>query len=179
MSKDLAAKEVDEGIAHYFDSSGALINPKHELFAQAYVHVFNQQKAAEMVGIQPNPAGEFRDIAFAIARRPEVRKRVAMLRDERVKSIGLDENWVVLNLIDVYEEGRKQIKVLDKEGRDTGETVMADGKVANRSLELLGNYLAMFRRQDDRTAGAVIVNVDYGGGNVKVLEKAPLDGEVV
>ena len=76
-----------------------LINPKHELFAIAYYKSFNASRAAKAAGYMASDPESFGQVGYQLLQRPEVKARVACLRDAHFKAaqMGPDEVLSVLS----------------------------------------------------------------------------------
>jgi phage terminase small subunit len=60
------------------------------------------------------------------------------------EALSIDKQWVMARLVENAERAMQAVEVKDGQGRTTGE-FKYDGSVANRSLELLGKELGMFK----------------------------------
>ena len=177
MTKEITAEQ--NPLAHLYDEDGTLKNPKHELYANAYVQTFNRKQSVIACGVDP-AVSSVNDIGFRMARRPEVKQRIKTLLAERVEEIAVNEDWIILRLAQIVERSMENEAILNRDGEETGEFKF-DGRNANRALELIGNYLGMFKQKDAQTAGQVIINLDYGLNESKKVSitRQPIEGEKV
>jgi phage terminase small subunit len=175
MGKQIVAEIEGQDLSTFFNKDGTLENAKHEMYAQAYVQHFHQQKAIQAIGMSEDD-GWLPGIAHRIHKKPEVRQRIKDIVADRVKELAIDENWVVLKLVKVLDRAMQEEEVKDRYGNPTGGFEF-DGRNANRALELLGNHLGMFKKQDQSTAGQVVINLDYGQDAQVRIGHEPIEGE--
>lgn len=133
-----------------------LDNPRWEAFSKATASGRKRGEAYLDAGYkaQAEPGGKTRrkvatDRGSTLYRtHPEIKARVAELQEElrenSLKVAQVDREWVMNGLKDNYDRAMQAKPVLDREGNETGEWVYA-GAVANKSLELGGKELGMFK----------------------------------
>jgi len=163
-------------LEEHFNEDGSLKNPKYELYAQSYVQSFQHRQAAIDCGFDPSKTS-IKDAAYRISKKPEVRRRIRAVLADRVDDIAINEDWVILRLANLVDRALQATEVLDREGNPIGEWQF-DGRNANRSLELLGNHLGMFKQKDVGTAEKVIINVDYGNPEQLRITREVIEHEV-
>jgi phage terminase small subunit len=173
-------KAVQDPLGKYFHPDGALKNERHELWANHYVQCFAKAEAAINAGlVPPDKLSGAKDVAHKICRRPEVKKRVRVILAERVSEIGISEEWVIVQLATVVERAMASVEKRDRDGNPLG-VYEFDGRNANRALELIGNHLGMFKKDDSVKAGQVVINLDFGEQEHKKVQitRAPINGEL-
>ena len=150
----------------------ALINPKHEMFAQGLASGKIAEEAHRLAGYKASRSG-----ASQLKQNLNISNRVNEILEERetihgqataeaIKSAALTKQWVIERLMAISERTMQAKPVLDRKGApvmvETASGSLApafvfDSSGANRSLELLGKELGMFV---DRSINEN-VNTDY------------------
>lgn len=100
-----------------------LENQRHELFAQGLAQGMSADRAYSEAGYKPD-----RPHASRLATNGNIRQRVEELQSHYVKTVFLNREWVIEQLIDNAK--------LAKADKDYGP--------ANKAIELLGRELGMF-----------------------------------
>lgn len=149
----------------------ALINPKHERFAQELAKGQTAEEAYVLAGYKRN-----RGNASTLKQDQSILDRVSALLAEResihaqatadaIKSTGLTKEWIIETLKENVARAMqaKPVKT-DDEGEGIGE-YQYQGSVANRALELLGKELGMFVERTENQN----VNTNY------VVSSDPVD----
>ena len=177
MSKEVIEAKQDP-LAKWFNNDGSLKHPKHELLAQAYVQEFHWQKAVWIAGLAKQDDPGSKDVAYRIAKRPEVKRRVREIMKKRTDQIGINSDWVLMHLAEVVERAMAVHEIHDRDGNPTG-VFEFDGRNANRALELIGNHLGMFKKDDGVVSDKVVINLDFGLEQEKHVKitRQPIEGE--
>jgi len=155
----------------------ALLNPKHELFAQELASGKSAEEAHGLAGYKASRSG-----ASQLKQNLNISNRVLEILAEReaihgqatadaVKSAGLTKEWVIQTLMENVARAMQATPVrTDDEGEAIGE-YKYEGSVANRALELLGKEVGMFvDRREDVTGKRTLQQIDarirefLGGG---------------
>jgi phage terminase small subunit len=129
-----------------------LSNSKHELFAQARAQGKSVDEAYVVAGYSAN-----RGNAARLNANESVRKRIEEIMSEAAQKTGLTVQWVLDGLKLNYQRAMQAVAIKDHEGEPTGE-FKYDGNVANKSLELIGKHLGMFKDKLE-LSGQVIVEI--------------------
>lgn len=103
------------------------LKKKEERFCQEYVIDYNGTQAAIRAGYKESDAA---NRATRLLRKAEVSARVHELEKEIAERLGLSQDYVVIQLVQRYEECREQ----------------KDAKNALKALELIGKHLGMFEK---------------------------------
>lgn len=126
------------------------LNPKQERFCQEYIIDLNATQAYIRAGYSENGAGQG---AERMLKNVEVYARVEELQKARIEKLQVNQDWVVLRLIQISDRCMQQEEVMKfdyelKELVGTGE-YQFDSNGANKSTELLGKHLGMFKDKVD------------------------------
>jgi len=145
----------------------ALLNPKHERFAQELASGKPADESYALAGFSPN-----RGNAITLKHKQSISNRVSEILAERevihaqstadaIKSAALTKEWVIERLIQNADRAMQAEAVLNNDGEPVGE-YSYQGSVANRSLELLGKELGMFidRKEVGRPGEFESMNAD-------------------
>lgn len=100
---------------------------KEEKFCLEYVIDYNGTQAAIRAGYKKEDAA---NRAYRLVRKAEIAARVRELEKELAERLGLSQDYVVLQLVQRYEECKQQ----------------GDNKNALKALELMGKHLGMFEK---------------------------------
>ena len=100
---------------------------KEERFCREYVIDYNGTKAAIRAGYKTDDAA---NRAYRLLKKAEVSARVRELEKEMAERLGLSQDYVVVQLVQRYEECKEQ----------------GDNKNALKALELMGKHLGMFEK---------------------------------
>lgn len=138
-----------------------------ETFVRVYAMTGNGTKAAIAAGSTENSAAT---TAWRMLRNVDILSRVRAKQDELAEQACLTENYVLLQLKDIYEKCSvgKPVLEWDYDNHkmvETGEYTF-DSKGALKAMEMIGNYLGMFK--DNVTlSGAAPVRIvdDMGDGD--------------
>jgi hypothetical protein len=130
-----------------------LQNPRHEAFAEAVAKGATQTTAAKLAGYSERTACEQ---GSRLVRNAQIKARIEELRNlgaaQCVAAISIDKAWVINKLVGVAE------KCTSKEHYAPG--------AANKSLELLGKEIGMFK--EDMIPRAVFDAILFKMGDVVV-----------
>ncbi len=128
--------------------SEPLANHQHEELAQAFIITGTKKKAGDMAGYTD------KSNAWRAMHREDVQARIKFLQDERAEELGLDAYYVLKSLKSVAERCMQGEPVTDREGfpvfiQGPDEQYAAlykfDQAGANKSLEMIGKHLGMFK----------------------------------
>jgi hypothetical protein len=151
-------------LADNFNTDGSLKNIRHELWCQIWVSGFNEMEACNEAGyqlkVEQNPQYH-KQLRARLMRKPHVQLRVKNLIKERVAHLGIDENWVIMNVVSVMNQSIGGTEVLDREGNPTGVWTH-DSRGALKALEMLGSNIGMFQKKEKTRE--VHLNLNFGGG---------------
>ena len=120
---------------------------KQELFVQEYLIDLNATQAAIRAGYSQKTAQEQ---AARLLSNVMVQKAIKAAMAERENRVGVRQDYVISNLLEIVERAMQRApvcnskgeQIVDEEGRHVW---MHDAKNANRALELLGKHLGMFQ----------------------------------
>ena len=130
--------------------SEPLANQQHENLAQAYVETANKKKAGEKAGYAD------KSNAFRAILRPDVQERIKYLQEERAEELGIDAYYVLKNLKSIAERCMQGEPVTDRDGspvfiqgpdEEYAALYKFDQAGANKSLEMIGKHLGMFKEE--------------------------------
>lgn len=112
------------------------LKPRHELFAQNLAKGMAQGAAYEAAGFKSSDSG-----ASRLARNVKVQARVLEIKAEIaarvIERTAVSKDWIIEQLVTVYNKSMMGNPVLNRYGQPTGDFV-ANYSAANRALELLG-----------------------------------------
>ena len=117
------------------------LTKKEEMFCLEYLKDFNGAQSAIRAGYSTNSA---KQIGCENLTKPYLREYLQQLIDKRSESCELSAQWVLDNLKEVVTRCMTQEPVLDSKGEETGEWKF-NSMGANKSLELIGKHLGMFK----------------------------------
>ena len=165
-------------LADFFNKSGSLKNPKHEMFSQAWVQSFNHEFACKEARITVKNKRDACHKSCSLLRREDVQVRVRSILKERVRDMALTESWVVLELLDTYNKCSKMREIFTHDGEGTGEYMVTDSRAALRALEMLGQNIGMFKTKTDGPAQNITLNLNYGSEqkDVPLIAKDAIEG---
>lgn len=140
------------------------LNSRQIIFVQEYIVDMNGKNAAIRAGYSERSA-EVQ--ASRMLKNDKVKKALSIVMATRAERIGVNADWVLLNLKKVAERcmQAEQITKWDYDSKcmtPTGE-YQFDSRGANRALELIGKHIGMFKDkvevEGDMTSS---VNVVFG-----------------
>lgn len=120
---------------------------KQEVFVQEYLIDLNATQAAIRAGYSQKSAQEQ---AARLLSNVMVQKAINVAMTEREKRLGVHQDYVISNLLEIVERAMQRApvcnsrgeQVVDEEGRNVWTF---NAKDANKALELLGRHLGMFQ----------------------------------
>jgi phage terminase small subunit len=118
---------------------------------------------------------------------PNVVDYLGVLLEERKKRLEMDEDWVVMQLRNVYDRCMQNepvygpgSAVLDDEGNETGETVPLyykfDANGSTKALELIGKHMKMFSDKTSAGTANFAININLGA-SAEGEQKPVIEGE--
>jgi phage terminase small subunit len=116
----------------------ALDNPKHERFAQELAKGKTADEAYEIAGYKPD-----RGNASRLTANDNIKARVDEILERAATRVEINKAWVLERLVLNVDRAMQVEEIKDKDG-GTGE-FKYEGSVANRSLELIGKEIGMFK----------------------------------
>jgi hypothetical protein len=146
----------------FFNKSGDLKNPKHEMFAHAWVQSFDHEFACNEARIKVKNRKDATHKSCSLLRREDVQVRVRSILKERVRDMALTESWVVLELLDTYNKCSAMREIYTQDGEPTGDKAIVDARGALKALEMLGQNIGMFKTKSDGPAQNITLNLNYG-----------------
>ncbi len=102
------------------------MTPKQELFCQEYLLDCNATRAAIRAGFSPNSANEY---AAELMNKDDIRDRIGSLMEERARRVGINQAFVLGELIAIARTG--------------------EGMERLKALELLGKHMQLFNDKLD------------------------------
>lgn len=123
------------------------LTPKQVRFVEEYLIDLNATQAAIRAGYSANNA----DVTG-----PRMLGNVGVLaaieerQQKRAAKFELTQDWVIERLVENADRAMQAVEVKSSQGVGTGE-YKYDGSVANRSLELLGKHIGMFKERVEHT----------------------------
>lgn len=126
------------------------LNDKQRRFVEEYLIDFNGTQAAIRAGYSAKTA---RQQASDLLTKPDISRAIREGMDKLSKKAELSAEWVLDNLrnVAIRCQQAEPVKVWDSEKREYVETgeYQFDSAGANRSLELLGKHLGIFKEKVD------------------------------
>jgi len=165
-------------LADFFNKSGDLKNPVHEMFANAWVQSFNHEFAIKEARVPYTTKKAAAQKSLKLLRREDIQVRVRAILKERVRDMALTESWVVLELLDTYNKCSAMKEIYTREGEPTGESMICDARGALKALEMLGQNIGMFKTKTDGPAQNITLNLNYGSEQqaVPLIGKDAIEG---
>lgn len=125
------------------------LTEKQELFCQEYLIDLNQTKAYMRAFGVENVGTAAAEASRLVTRNLKVSARIKQLMKERVERINLNQDWVLLRLLQISDRSMQASPVMEfdpitKKMKHTGEYVF-DSNGANKSTELIGKHMGMFK----------------------------------
>jgi phage terminase small subunit len=140
------------------------LNERQEAFCEEYIIDLNATQAAIRAGYSKKTSYS---IGQRLLKHVEVATRVKELREARAEKLNLDAYWVLKRLMDISDRSIQAEPVLEWNNEEkrlmpTGE-YQFDSNGANKSTELIGKHLGMFKDtvKHEGELGIRVV-VDYG-----------------
>jgi len=129
-------------MSEQYPGAEPLVDDRHELFCHEYLIDLSIKNAAARAGFSERSA---RQHGWVVFNRPEVKERIAFLREERNRELGLDSYYVLKNLKSIAERCMQAEEVMI-DGEPSGEFKF-EHSGANKALELIGKHIGMFVEQ--------------------------------
>jgi len=145
------------------------LTPKQAMFVDEYLKDLNASQAAVRAGYSKKNCGK---ISGELMAKTHIQREIARRRQDRVRRLELDQNYVIGNLMEVADRCLQHEPVFDKEGNPTGEYQFRE-QGAIRALELLGKHLALFTDKHEVTGrdGGPIELADARAAVLERLQK--------
>lgn len=120
---------------------------KQRRFVQEYLIDLNATQSAIRAGYSPKRAAE---IGHQLLQKTTVLNAIKEEQEKREKRVGISQDYVLNNLVEVIERSMQRAPVCDSRGNhvedEEGRNIWQfDGKNANKGLELLGRHLGLFQ----------------------------------
>jgi hypothetical protein len=150
-------------LAENFNTDGTLKSIKYELWCQVWVCGFDEKDAGEQAGFHSaieNPM-YYKQLRARMMKKAHVQLRVKNIIKERVAHMGIDENWVIMNVVGVMNQSIGGTEITDREGNGKG-VWQHDSRGALKALEMLGSNIGMFQKKEKTRE--VHLNLNFGGG---------------
>ena len=140
------------------------LSPKRARFVEEYLVDLNATQAAIRAGYSEKTAYSQ---AERLLRNVEVKAAIEKASEERSKKVGLSQEYVVKNLLEIVERSMQRAPVLTMKGEqvqdDQGRDVWQfDAKNANKALELLGKHLGMYRDKTEHDVEMKVISTWEG-----------------
>lgn len=113
------------------------LSVRQELFAHEYLVDMNAKEAAIRAGYSK---GRATATGCDLLKHPLIQKVIQIGAKARLKRVGIDADWVLTELVDLYKHCRKGMPVLDSHGNQTGEWRF-EAAAANKALENIGKHI--------------------------------------
>lgn len=118
---------------------------------------------------------------------PNVLDYMTVILEERQKRLEMDEDWVMMQLRNVYDRCMQNepvygagSEVLDEDGNPTGEMTPLyfkfDASGSTKALELIGKHMKMFSDKTSAGTTNVAININLGQ-NDQGEDKGHIEGE--
>lgn len=123
------------------------MTPRQERFVQEYLVDLNATQAAIRAGYAKRGAEV---TGHRLLRNPKIQCAIQAAQKRREKRVEITQDFVLQGLLENFHRSMEEMPVLDHQGEPIG-FFKYDGRVALRSLELLGKHLGMFREKVEVT----------------------------
>jgi phage terminase small subunit len=135
-----------------------MLTAKQEMFVKEYLIDLNGTQAAIRAGYSEKTANEQ---ASRLLAKVKVRSRVEELQSKRSEKLNLDAEWVLTRLKEISDKcmTAEPVTKWDYEAKamvETGEYLF-DSNGANKSTELIGKHLGMFKDKIEHSGELNIV----------------------
>ena len=147
------------------DENRKKLTDRQERFCREYIIYYNATDAAIRAGYSKKTAYS---IGSENLKKPELLARVRELQTEQAERLCINADWVVMQLVEVYNRCMQHKPVYEwYNGKleETGEYAF-DSKGALNALEMIGKHLAMFSGktpQDSKQDVSKLFEVLSGG----------------
>lgn len=138
------------------------LTARQQRFCLEYIQDYNATEAAKRAGYSEKTA---KSIGSENLKKPEIKETVLQLQSEQKDRLCISADWVITELVRVYQRCMQQEEVLiwDSEAREkvpSGEYVF-DAKGALNALDKLGKHLGVFEKgnntTDDNESGVIFM----------------------
>lgn len=147
------------------DENRKKLTDRQERFCREYIIDYNATDAAIRAGYSKKTAYS---IGSENLKKPELLARVRELQTEQAERLCINADWVVMQLVEVYNRCMQHKPVYEWHNgklEETGEYAF-DSKGALNALEMIGKHLAMFSGktpQDSKQDVSKLFEVLSGG----------------
>ena len=147
------------------DENRKKLTDRQERFCREYIIDYNATDAAIRAGYSEKTA---RSIGSENLTKPDILARVRELQTEQAERLCINADWVVMQLVEVYNRCMQHKPVFEWHNgklEETGEYAF-DSKGALNALEMIGKHLAMFSGktpQDSKQDVSKLFEVLSGG----------------
>lgn len=136
------------------------LSPKRARFVEEYLVDLNAKQAAIRAGYSERSA---ESQASRLLSNAKVKAVVEAAMAERAKKVGLSQEYVIRNLLEIVERTMQRAPVLSMKGEqiqdDQGRDVWQfDAKNANKALELLGKHLGMYHDKAEHDVEMTVIS---------------------
>ncbi len=142
------------------------LTDRQERFCREYIIDYNATDAAIRAGYSEKTA---RSIGSENLTKPDILARVRELQTEQAERLCINADWVVMQLVEVYNRCMQHKPVYEwRNGGlvETGEYAF-DSKGALNALEMIGKHLAMFNNDKSKKNEDTLKKLDNVLGGIK------------
>lgn len=148
------------------DENRKKLTDRQERFCREYIIDYNATDAAIRAGYSKKTAYS---IGSENLKKPELLARVRELQTEQAERLCINADWVVMQLVEVYNRCMQHKPVYEwhnGELVETGEYAF-DSKGALNALEMIGKHLAMFNNDKSKKNEDTLKKLDNVLGGIK------------
>ncbi len=148
------------------DENRKKLTDRQERFCREYIIDYNATDAAIRAGYSKKTAYS---IGSENLKKPELLARVRELQTEQAERLCINADWVVMQLVEVYNRCMQHKPVYEwRNGElvETGEYAF-DSKGALNALEMIGKHLAMFNNDKSKKNEDTLKKLDNVLGGIK------------
>ena len=148
------------------DENRKKLTDRQERFCLEYIIDYNATDAAIRAGYSKKTAYS---IGSENLKKPELLARVRELQTEQAERLCINADWVVMQLVEVYNRCMQHKPVYEWHNgklEETGEYAF-DSKGALNALEMIGKHLAMFNNDKSKKNEDTLKKLDNVLGGIK------------
>jgi phage terminase small subunit len=147
------------------------LTPKRKLFVQEYLKDLNAAGAYKRAGFAVRNDHVAAVEGARLLTNPDIAAAVTAAQAARARKLDIDAAWVLRRLVRNANRAAQAVPVRDRDGNATGEYEY-QGAVVNKSLELIGKHVGMFReRVEHEHSGTVTLTLDQALAADRELEQ--------